>query len=77
LIRKANELFNKGEILHSKRIFLTVGYTDGIIRIGDYYYKKNDFLNALQMYILAPDRPKADKILEKMAQVVQHWIKEE
>jgi hypothetical protein len=76
LIRKGNELFNKGDVEQSKRIFLTARYTDGIIRLGDYYMKKNQPLEAFRMYWLAPDRRKSDQLIEKMAGVVRGWLKE-
>ena len=76
LIRKGNALFNAGKIEEAKKIFLTTHYTDGLIRVGDYYYKLNDFLSALQMYIIAPDRGKKENIIERMALVVQNWLTE-
>ena len=39
LIRKGNELFNKGEFALAQRIFVTTKYSDGLIRIGDKYLK--------------------------------------
>lgn len=76
LIRKGNELFNHGRIDDAKRIFLTVGYSDGIIRVGDYHMKKNQPLEAFRMYWLAPDRGKTEPMIEKMAQIVQAWLRE-
>ena len=61
LVRKANELFNAGQYEQAKRIFLTTGYSDGIIRMGDHYYKNNDHLEALRMYWMAPA---PDKVAE-------------
>ncbi len=76
LIRRGNELFNDRQYEQAKRIFLTVGYTDGITRMGDYYYKKNNVLEALRMYILAPAPDKKDGLIEKMAYIVQSWLHE-
>lgn len=76
LIRKGNELYNKKQYEQAKRIFLTVGYTDGITRMGDYYYKKNDVLEALRMYILAPAPDKKERMVEKMAFIVHSWLHE-
>ena len=39
LIRKGNELYNKGELALAQRIFVTTKYSDGLIRIGDRYLK--------------------------------------
>ena len=76
LIRKGNELFNKGSIDHAKRVFLTTQYTDGLIRLGDYYMKHNEPLEAFRMYWLAPERAKAERLVEKMAAVVRSWLTE-
>lgn len=76
LIRKGNELFNDRQYEQAKRIFLTAGYTDGITRMGDYYYKKNELLEAFRMYIIAPAPDKKEKMIEKMAYVVQTWLHE-
>ena len=54
LIRKGNELYNKGEIALAQRIFVTTSYSDGLIRIGDRYLKGGKPLEALRMYWLAP-----------------------
>ncbi len=77
LIRKGNELFNAGDFEKAKRIFLTTGYTDGIIRMGDYYFGKRDPLEALRMYWLAPAPDKKDMIVERIARVLQNLLKEE
>ena len=76
LIRKGNELFNGKDYGQAKKIFLATGYSDGISRIGDYHYKNNDPLEALRMYILAPDNDKKERLIKKMAYVVQTWLSE-
>ncbi|MEW5814208.1 MAG: hypothetical protein AB1798_02275 [Spirochaetota bacterium] len=77
LIRKGNELFNKGDFETAKKIFLTTGYTDGITRIGDYYYKQKNILEAFRMYIMAPAPRKKEIMVEKMAAVLKIWLKDE
>jgi hypothetical protein len=76
LIRKGNELFNRGEYEKAKRVFLTTGYTDGIIRIGDYYYKNKRPLEALRMYRVAPAPSKVEILIERMARVINKWLQE-
>ena len=76
LIRRGNELFNAGEIEQAKKIFLSTSYRDGLLRVGDYYYKQNDFLSALQMYVIAPDSEKKEYLIERLARVVQEWLTE-
>ena len=77
LVRKGNELFNAGRIEEAKRIFLTVRYTDGIIRLGDHYYRNNQHLEAFRMYWLAPDRKRTEPMIEKMAAIIRKWLREE
>lgn len=74
LIRKGNQLFNEGDIETAGRIFMTIGYTDGLVRVGDYHYSRNNTLEALRMYKAAPAQDKVDMIVEKMAHVVRSWL---
>jgi len=74
LIRKGNELFNKGDVATAERIYITSGYGDGLIRMGDYYYKKRRPMNAFRMYWLAKDKSRSDKLIEKMAAVIRAWL---
>jgi hypothetical protein len=77
LIRKGNELFNQKQYDQAKRIFLTTGYTDGLIRLGNLYLTQNNPLEAFRMYWLAPDRKKVDAMLEKTVGVLKKWLREE
>jgi hypothetical protein len=74
LIRKGNELFNQGNFSVAKRIFLTTGYGDGLIRIGDYHYKRKEFPEAFRMYRLANEKMKSDELIEKMVFVIREWL---
>ncbi len=76
LIRKGNELFNAGKVDQAKRVFIATGYGDGLIRIGDYYLGKQDALEALRMYWMAPAPDKAERILESTAGILRKWIEE-
>jgi len=77
LIRKGNEMFNRGEIELAKRIFLTTSYSDGLIRIGRYYEQQNRHIDALRMYWIAPAPEKRDALIETMSSIVRKWLKEE
>jgi hypothetical protein len=77
LIRKGNELYNKGDFDLAKKIFVTARYSDGLIRIGDSYVKDGKHLEALRMYWLAPAPEKTAAIAEQMAQVMRKWLSEE
>ena len=77
LIRKGNEFFNAGKIDQAKRIFITTGYGDGLTRIGDYHYGREEPLEALRMYWLAPSPKKIDYMMERITAIVQKWLSEE
>ncbi len=76
LIRKGNELFNKGELSLAQRIFITTKYSDGLIRIGDEYLKGGKPLEALRLYWLAPAPDRTAAVVEQIAQVMKHWLAE-
>jgi len=77
LIRKGNELFNLKKYELARKIFVTTGYADGLIRLGDLYLKKSQPLEAFRMYLLAPDRKKVEAMLEKSVAVLRHWLSED
>ena len=77
LIRKGNELFNSGNYETARRIFITTGYSDGLIRMGDYYMKNKNPVDALKMYWMAPAPVQFEQISEKTAAVISKWLKEE
>ncbi|MBN2039135.1 MAG: hypothetical protein JW864_03780 [Spirochaetes bacterium] len=78
LIRKGNELFNKGELEAAIKIFLKTGYKDGIIRIGDYYfYEKKQPLLAFKFYKKANMHEKVNEIFERMVYALGRWIGED
>ena len=77
LIRKGNELFNQKNYDLAKKIFLTTGYTDGLIRLGDYYVEKKMPLEAFRMYWLAPYPKKVNYMLEKVVSIMKMWLAEE
>lgn len=77
LNRKGNVLYNSGDIESARRIFLTTGYSDGLVRIGDYYKSKGRALDALKMYWIAPDRNKAEPIIQQLSMVIQNLLQEE
>ena len=77
LNRKGNALFNAGDAEGARRIFLTTGYSDGLSRVGDYYKSKGQLLDALKMYWIAPDRKKADPIIQQLSEIIRHFINEE
>ncbi len=76
LNRKANIMFNNGNIEDARRIFITTGYSDGLTRVGDYYMNKNESLKALKVYYLAHNKRDAEPIFENIAKIVSTLINE-
>ncbi|MCL2007731.1 MAG: hypothetical protein FWG77_06550 [Treponema sp.] len=76
LNRKGNLLYNSGDIESARRIFLTTGYSDGLIRVGDYYMSKGRQLDALRMYWIAPDRRRADPIIMQLSALIQSLLQD-
>ena len=74
LIRKGNELFNRGEIETAKKIFITTVYKDGLIRLGDHYYRKKQQLEAFRMYQAASYKGSVNTMIEKMAMIIRSWL---
>lgn len=77
LIRKGNECFNQGNVELAKKLFLTLHYSDGIDRVGDYYYNKGRPLEALEMYKIAPAPAKVERLITQMSQLIKQWIQDE
>lgn len=76
LNRRGNVFFNNGDIESARRIYLTTGYSDGLIRVGDEYAKKKESLKALKMYVLAHNSSKAEPIYEKIASTINGLLKD-
>jgi len=76
LIRRGNELFNRGDVDLAQRIFVTTKYSDGLIRIGDRCADGGKPLEALRAYWLAPCPEKAAVLIERIAKVMKQWLSE-
>ncbi len=76
LNRKANIMFNNGNIEDARRIYITTGYSDGLTRVGDYYMNKNESLKALKAYFLAHNKRDVEPIYENIAKVLSTLIDE-
>ena len=75
LNRKANAMFNAGNIEDARRIYITTGYSDGLARIGDLYMKQNRSITALKYYLLANNRAKSEMVYEKIANIISILLK--
>ena len=76
LNRKANVMFNNGNIEDARRIYITTGYSDGLTRVGDYYMNKNESLKALKAYYLAHNKRDVEPIYENIAKVISTILEE-
>jgi hypothetical protein len=77
LNRKGNMLFNSGDIESARRIYLTTGYSDGLIRVGNYYRSKGRIIDALRMYWVAPDKNRAESIIMQLSVVIQTLLNDD
>ena len=68
-------LFNEGNIEGARRIYITTGYSDGLIRVGDIYKEQKQPLKALKLYYLAHNKAKCEELYEKIASVISELIK--
>ena len=76
LNRKANTMFNNGNVEDARRIFITTGYSDGLTRVGNYYMDKKESLKALKAYYLAHNTRETEPIYEQIAKVISKLISE-
>lgn len=77
LIRKGNELFNSGDYATAQRIFVTVRYSDGLIRLGNHFMDRGTPLEAFRMFWIAGDRRRIDEMTEQMAWIVRRWLQDD
>lgn len=77
LIRKGNELFNAKKYDLAKRVYITTGYTDGLMRLAEYYLSIRQPLEALKLYWIAPNKKGVDRMIEKAAQILGSWLTED
>jgi hypothetical protein len=77
LIRKGNELFNQGRYDVARKVFVTVRYSDGLIRLGNYYMKEGRPLEAFRMFWIAGDTRRVEEMTEQMAMVIRKWLQDD
>ena len=77
LIRKGNQLYSEQQYEMAERIFVTLHYSDGLVRLGDVYREVGRTLDALRMYWLAPDETRKELVVAELAAVVRKWLHEE
>jgi len=74
LIRQGNELCNKGLYDVAERIFVTLHYSDGMLRVGDAMYKRREYARAMRLYMQAPDPKRVERLSKRMSLVVKQWL---
>lgn len=50
LIHKGNALFQLGQVDLAERVFRTAKYQDGLVRTGEYWEKKGQYLRAADLF---------------------------
>lgn len=78
LIRKGNEYFNNGNYLMAGKIFRSVHYRDGLIRVGDYiYFTLHKPLLAMGYYRDANHTKMLERIKDGFAFALKCWLDED
>ncbi|HBD93087.1 MAG: hypothetical protein A2015_06795 [Spirochaetes bacterium GWF1_31_7] len=77
LIRKGNQFFSEGNIKAAEKIFVSVDYKDGILRLGDYYYDNNTIYKAAEMYFMSGNEQKIRMFSENCARIISSLINED
>jgi len=77
LIRKGNEFFTNGNIEAAEKIFVTVDYKDGLVRLGDYYFKNNNLYKAAEMYFMSENPSKIEAFCKESAQVIKKLLRDD
>ena len=75
LVRKGNQLFSEGKIELAERIFVTIDYKDGLVRLGDHYLKENNLYKSAEMYFLSENKSKINAFCRKSALVIEKLLK--
>lgn len=77
LIRKGNQLFADGDIQTAEKIFITIDYKDGLIRLGDYYLSHNNLYKCAQMYFLSENNSKINSFCKRSAKIIEKMMKDD
>ena len=77
LNRKGNIFYNEGKIDLARRIFQTTGYSDGLIRIGEFYLNHEQPIEALKMFKLAHDDVRTETMAKVAAEAITTLLKRE
>lgn len=78
LIRRGNELYNRGDIKDALKIYLATNYIDGIIRVADrLFYEEKNMVAGIKLYKKAGYTHKVAEFAEKAAFTIQMWLAED
>lgn len=77
IIRKANELYNRGEMEKAAKLFWHTDYRDGLLRVGEYLLEKEHKpFQALPYFQKAQARERVSEILGRMLWALSTLMKE-
>src|SRR4030042_4283018 len=77
LIRKGNEFFQSGDINSAEKIFITVDYKDGLVRLGDHYLKVKNIYKSAEMYFMSENKSKINTFCKKCALIIEKFLTED
>lgn len=75
LIRAGTLMFNQGNIEEAKRVFLTINYSSGLKRIGDYYLRNGNPIEAMKMFYHSSSSSSFKELAKTAAESIHHLIK--
>lgn len=76
LIRKGNQFLSEGKIEQAEKIFVTVDYKDGLVRLGDYYLEHNDIYKSAQMYFMSENVSKISAFCKRSALIIEKYLED-
>ena len=77
LIREGNKLFSQGKIDLAEKIFITIDYRDGLIRLGDYYLENNDLYKCARMYFMSGNDAKINAFCKRASLIITKLLKDD
>lgn len=71
LILQANKIFNEGNIEKARKIYATLNYYDGMVRVANYYYKSGKILEAFATYVQTGATKESAELSVQLAQRIK------
>lgn len=75
LVRVGNLMLNEGRVEEARRVFLTINYSAGLKRIGEYYLRSGNPIEAMKMFYFSSSNPTFQELAKTAAESIRHLIK--